>query len=113
VAKRRTGPSASDGPENQADKPQAEAQGDREQDPGPSAVDDAKDAIRRAEEELRRARQWYEQLRQKATERIKEVRESGLGDITCGTLKLVRKYPGPSVIIAMVLGFFLGRLFRR
>jgi ElaB/YqjD/DUF883 family membrane-anchored ribosome-binding protein len=113
VAKRHTGSSASDGPENQTGKAPAEAQGEGGQDAGKSAEDDAKDAIRRAEEELERARKWYKEVRRQATERIKEVRESGLGDITRGTIKLVRKYPGPSVIVAMVLGFFLGRLFRR
>jgi ElaB/YqjD/DUF883 family membrane-anchored ribosome-binding protein len=110
VAKRSTG---SVGPENQSDKPEAEPQGDKEQDPGQSAGDDAKDAIRRAEEGLESAQKWCKEVRRQATERIKEVRESGLGDIARGTLKLVRKHPGPSVIIAILLGFFLGRLFRR
>jgi ElaB/YqjD/DUF883 family membrane-anchored ribosome-binding protein len=79
---------------------------------GPS-IRDVETAVRRAEEELKQARQWYQEVRQQATDQVKRLRESTCGDLTRSTLKLVRRHPGPGVLIAMLIGFFLGRLFRR
>lgn len=86
---------------------------------GPSAADDlpevraAEEAVRRAQEELGRAQDLYRDIRQQATEQIRQVREQTIGDLIDGTLRQVRKHPGPGVILAAVIGFFLGRLFRR
>ncbi|MBN2473368.1 MAG: hypothetical protein JXB62_02075 [Pirellulales bacterium] len=73
----------------------------------------AADAVRRAEAELNRARQLYRQVRQEATGRLKAVREKNLGELIDGTLSAVKKHPGPGVLVAAAIGFFLGRLFRR
>jgi len=73
----------------------------------------AADAVRKAEAELQKARQCCQDLRQEAADRLKAVREMSLGELIDGTLKQVRKHPGPGVVIAALVGFFLGRLFRR
>jgi ElaB/YqjD/DUF883 family membrane-anchored ribosome-binding protein len=90
----------------------ARAPGDAEADPSPE-VEAAERAVQRAEAELNKARELYREIRRKATERLSRVREKRLGDLVDDTLKLVRKHPGPSVVIAALIGFGLGRLFRR
>ena len=85
----------------------------------PSAADDlpevrtAEEAVRRAKEELARAHDVYREIRQQATAQIRQVREKTVGDLIDGTIRQVRKHPGAGVILAAVIGFFLGRLFRR
>jgi len=76
-------------------------------------VRNAADAVRAAEAELKKAQQLYRQVRQKATNRLKAVREKSVGELIDGTLNTVKKHPGPGVIVAVVIGFFLGRIFRR
>lgn len=78
-----------------------------------SAVEAAAAAVRQAKQQLKEARQAYWQIRRHAVERLKEVREMSVGDVVEETLKQVKRYPGPSVIVAALVGFFLGRLFRR
>ena len=73
----------------------------------------AADAVSRAKEELRKAQEAYSEVREKAVGKLKAVREKSVGDLIDGTLELVKRYPGPGVILAAILGFFLGRLFRR
>lgn len=73
----------------------------------------ARGAVRRAQEELHRARQAYEEIHKEAAQGLKRVRERTVGELVEGGLEFVRKHPGPGVVIAAVLGFFLGRLFRR
>ena len=73
----------------------------------------AAEAVQRAEAELEKAQQLYQKVRQEATDRLKAAREKSVGDLIDGTLGLVKKYPGPGVIVAAMIGFFLGRLFRR
>jgi ElaB/YqjD/DUF883 family membrane-anchored ribosome-binding protein len=73
----------------------------------------AAEAVRRAEAELRKAEQLYRKVRQEATDRLKAAREKSLGDLIDGTLDAVRRHPGPGVIVAAMIGLFLGRLFRR
>ena len=90
----------------------ARAPGEVDVDPSPQ-VAAAQRAVQRAEAELNKARQLYRGVRRKATERLSRVREKRLGDLVDDTLKLVRKHPGPSVVIAAFVGFWLGRLFRR
>jgi hypothetical protein len=78
-----------------------------------SAIHAAAEAVHRAEEELKKARGLYDNLRQEATERLKAVREKNIGDVMDGTLEMVRKHPAPSLFIICLLGYFVGRLFRR
>jgi len=70
-------------------------------------------AVRRAEAELKKARELYEKTRRKAVDRLKAVREKSLGDLIDAALGCVKKHPGCGVICATLLGFFLGRLFKR
>ncbi|MEE8452882.1 MAG: hypothetical protein V3R99_13235 [Thermoguttaceae bacterium] len=76
-------------------------------------VHSAADAVARAEAELKRAQETFQTVRREATERLRAVREKSVGDLIDGTLATVKKHPGPGVLVAIVIGFFLGRLFRR
>ena len=73
----------------------------------------AAEALKRAKAELEKAQAFYEHVRQQTTERIQAVRETSVGDVLDGTLEIVRRHPGASLTLAAILGFFLGRLFRR
>jgi ElaB/YqjD/DUF883 family membrane-anchored ribosome-binding protein len=73
----------------------------------------AAEAVRRAEAELERAQQFYQKVRQEASEGLRAVREKNVADLVDGTLEVVKRHPGPGVIVAAMIGFFLGRLFRR
>jgi ElaB/YqjD/DUF883 family membrane-anchored ribosome-binding protein len=98
-------------PEAEAQPPAAEAP---EADAGRSTEEcKAAAAVRRAKDELHKAQETYERVRQKAVGKLKEVREKSVGELIDGTLEMVKKHPGPGVIVAAALGFFLGRLFRR
>jgi ElaB/YqjD/DUF883 family membrane-anchored ribosome-binding protein len=79
----------------------------------PAEVREATDAVRLAKAELAKAQQLYEGVRQKAAEKVKKAKEMTLGEVIDDTLQVVKKHPGPAVIIATFVGFFLGRLFRR
>jgi len=92
------------------------AEGDGVPQPGTAEAAEvhwAADAVRRAEAELKKARQQYDELRRLAADRLKAARETSLGDLIDGTLDFVRRHPGPGVIAAGLIGFFLGRRFRR
>ncbi len=73
----------------------------------------AADALQRAKAEFEKAQACYENVRQLASERLTAIRESSVGDVLDGTLDAVRRHPGASLTLAALLGFFLGRLFRR
>ena len=73
----------------------------------------AEETVRLAREELRKAEQCYQDVREKAVQQVEQLRQTNLGDLLDGTVKLARKYPGASLVAATVAGFFLGRLFRR
>jgi len=73
----------------------------------------AEEAVRRAEAELAKAQEAYARVRRRAAEQLKQIREKRLGDLVDDGLKLVQKHPGPSVALAALVGFWLGRLFRR
>ena len=103
MAKKKTTGSSADPPDNDTPKPAEQ----------PPKIRKAADAVRRAETELKKAQQLYQQVRRDATDRLKAVREKSLGELIDGTLQTVKKHPGPGVIVAVVVGFFLGRLFRR
>jgi len=76
-------------------------------------VHEADEAVRLAEAELKKAQAAYVKIRQEATDRLKRVREKTLGDLIDDLLAQVKKHPGPGVVIAMLAGLFLGRIFRR
>jgi len=64
-------------------------------------------------EQLSEARRTYENARQETVERLRQLREGPAGEGWDRLKETVRRHPGPSVIVALVLGIFLGRLFRR
>ena len=70
-------------------------------------------AVEKAKAELRKAQELYHEVCTEATQKLKAAREKTVGEFIDGGLKLVKKYPGPGVILAALVGFFLGRLFRR
>ncbi len=73
----------------------------------------AVEAVDRAKAELEKAQARYRKVRDDAAERLRKVREKTLGDLIDGTLEAVKKHPGPGVLVAALIGVFLGRLFRR
>jgi ElaB/YqjD/DUF883 family membrane-anchored ribosome-binding protein len=73
----------------------------------------AAEALHRAKAEFEKAQAFYESVRQQASERIKAVRETSVGDMLDCTLETVKRRPCASLAIAAMLGFLLGRLFRR
>jgi ElaB/YqjD/DUF883 family membrane-anchored ribosome-binding protein len=79
----------------------------------PSEACSAADALKRARAEFEKAQAFYESVRQQATERLQSARKTSVGDMIDGTLEAVRRRPGASLTIAAMVGFFLGRLFRR
>lgn len=79
----------------------------------PPDADPSFGAVALAEAELKRARAAYDRVYDEALRRLREVREAKVGDVCDGVLEKVKRHPGPSVVVAALLGFFLGRLFRR
>lgn len=73
----------------------------------------AAQAVSRAREELEKACETYKNLRQEATDQVRKIRESTVGEVVEGSLEVVRKHPALGVGLAAMVGFFLGRLFRR
>lgn len=73
----------------------------------------AAEAVHRAKEEFEKACATYQNLRKEATEQVRKLRESTVGDVVEGSLEAVRKHPALGVGLAALVGFFLGRLFRR
>jgi len=73
----------------------------------------AEQAVRRAEAELEKARLFYRRARRQAASHLRRIRETTAGDLVNGALKLVKEYPGPSIVVTLALGFFIGRSFRR
>jgi hypothetical protein len=79
----------------------------------PRDVCSAAAALKRAKAELEKAQAFYEHVCRQTTERIKAVRETSVGDVLDGTLETVKRHPGAGLTLAAILGFMLGRLFRR
>ncbi len=59
------------------------------------------------------AKKLYEQVREETVEKLKGAREKRVGELIDDTLEAVKRHPGLGVIVAAVIGFFLGRMFRR
>jgi ElaB/YqjD/DUF883 family membrane-anchored ribosome-binding protein len=77
------------------------------------AVCSAAEALRRAKAELEKAQAFYESVRGQAAERLKAVRETSVGDMLDCTLETVKRRPCACLAAAALVGFFIGRLFRR
>ncbi len=76
-------------------------------------VQAAEEALHRARDEFEKAQETCRRLREEACHGFPNLREKKVSDVVESTLTFVRKNPGPGVLVAAVLGFFLGRLFRR
>jgi ElaB/YqjD/DUF883 family membrane-anchored ribosome-binding protein len=72
----------------------------------------ATEAVRRAKEELKKAQECCEEVRRRAAEKLEAVRKTTVGEVFDAGLGLIKKHPGPGMIVAAAAGFFLGRLFR-
>ena len=87
---------------------------DAARDLGDAATDDLADAgaavCDRAKEELGRARASYENVRGEVVDRLREIREGPAGELSQQVLRLVRRHPGSSIIVALLTGIFLGSL---
>jgi ElaB/YqjD/DUF883 family membrane-anchored ribosome-binding protein len=79
----------------------------------PDEVCSAADALQRAKAEFEKAQAYYEKVRQQAVEHVKAARETTVGDVIDGTLETFRRHPGAGLTAAALVGFLLGRLFRR
>jgi ElaB/YqjD/DUF883 family membrane-anchored ribosome-binding protein len=77
------------------------------------AVCSAAEALRRARAELKTAQAFYKQVRQQAAERLEAIRRTSIGDVLDCSLKAVKRHPAAGLTIAALIGFYLGRLFRR
>ena len=73
----------------------------------------AREAVERASEKLREAADRYRNAGQKAAENKDGEGDANLRDTVKDVLGYVRRHPAQGVIAAGMLGFFLGRLFRR
>jgi ElaB/YqjD/DUF883 family membrane-anchored ribosome-binding protein len=81
---------------------------------GPSAETcSAGDVLKRAKADFEKAQAFCEDVRQQATERFKSVRATSVGDVLDGTVEAVRRHPLAGLTVAALVGFCLGRLFRR
>ncbi len=76
-------------------------------------VRQAEDVLRQAEERLQKARQRREEADRVQAESGAACGEVTVGRVIDGTLAFVKKYPGPSVVAAFVVGFFLNRVLPR
>jgi len=88
-------------------KQDADAQDDQ------AEVCSAADAVRAAQDELRRAEAHYRRVREQATEKMDEIRQTTIGEVLDGALEVVRQHPGPSLLAAVALGFMLDRWMRK
>jgi ElaB/YqjD/DUF883 family membrane-anchored ribosome-binding protein len=77
------------------------------------AVCSAAEALHRARAELKKAQEFYNQVRQQAGERLESIRRTSVGDVLDCSLNAVKRHPAAGLTIAALIGFYLGRLFRR
>jgi ElaB/YqjD/DUF883 family membrane-anchored ribosome-binding protein len=73
----------------------------------------AEEAVREAREQFERAQHYCQQLRSEAATEIQSLRGANVGDLLDKSLAFVRRNPGTGVCFAALIGYFLGRLFRR
>ena len=95
------------------EKCQNQTAGDEPSKENASNSKDGPDLDTRFAEGLKEARQCCENVRRKAAGRVREVRETTLGDVFDRVIVTVKRHPRGSLAVAAALGFFMGRLFRR
>jgi len=103
------------GPEPGPDQPGG-ADAARDAEPCPDDAPElraAAEGVEKAKAAMHEAQQYYERIREEAGARLQQARETRVGDLIDGLLGLVRKYPGTSVLTALLAGICLGRRFRR
>jgi len=76
-------------------------------------VQAAEEMVGKAQAELAKAQEHYQRVRSEAVEQLHDLREASVGDMTASAMRFIRKNPGQGVLLSALLGFFLGRLFRR
>ena len=76
-------------------------------------VQAAANLVEEARERLRAAEACYQKLREQAVEKVQQVRTKTVGDLIDYVLATARKRPLFSLFTAGLLGYLLGRLFRR
>jgi len=81
-------------------------------------IEAAEEAVRLAREALEVAVAEFEQLQQQSAVQpeqgqSEQPEDVELNDLLDQTLSMVRKHPGLGISVAALIGFFLGRLFRR
>jgi len=76
-------------------------------------VQTAEEAVQRAREQLAEAQKKYADVRRDAVEGMRSLREQNLGDLCETTLTFVRKHPAAGLSLAALVGFLMGRIFRR
>jgi ElaB/YqjD/DUF883 family membrane-anchored ribosome-binding protein len=79
----------------------------------PDAVCSAAEALQRAKSEFKKARALYKQVRQQAGQRLEAVRRTTMGEVIDCSLGAAKRHPVAGLTIAALVGFWLGRLFRR
>lgn len=78
-----------------------------------SDVQAAADRVEQAREQLRAAETCYRKLREQAAQKVQQVRGKTVGDVIDFLLATSKKHPVPCLFTAGLLGYLLGRLFRR
>jgi ElaB/YqjD/DUF883 family membrane-anchored ribosome-binding protein len=78
-----------------------------------TAEEMAAETVRIAKLELEKAQKIYEDLRQQATAKVREVREKNVGELVDSTLDAIKKYPGRSMVVSIALGVCVGRWVQR
>ena len=79
----------------------------------PDVVHSTAETLRCAKAEFEKAQAFYSQVRRQAAERLEAVRRTSVGDVLDCSLNAVKRHPVAGLTIAALLGFYLGRLFRR
>jgi ElaB/YqjD/DUF883 family membrane-anchored ribosome-binding protein len=73
----------------------------------------AQEDVRLAREKLEKAEQHFKEIRRRANEAEGAGHIATIGEVIDDVYSLIKKYPLPSLGVALSVGFFLGRLFRR
>lgn len=76
-------------------------------------VQAAAEALRAAADQFEQAKRHYYHLRDDAAKEVHKLHGKNVGDVVATVLELVRKHPGPGVVVALAAGWFAGRIFRR
>lgn len=71
----------------------------------------ATEAVRAAKAEVQKAQAAYDKVRSQAVDRLKSLREAGVGDVIDKTLDTVKRHPALSIGAAALIGYYIGRLF--